>query len=606
MHDVGAGGLSNAFPELVHDANLGATFELREIDNADRSMSPMQIWCCEAQERYVLAVAQHDLNTFKMIAERERCGYSIVGRSTGPQQGEKRLILLDRSSEDHPAPIDLPMSVLFGKPPKTRKTVESRTLQLPSFDASLSTHLSEVPAHGLLQESINRVLALPSVGSKSFLITIGDRTVGGLVARDQFVGPWQTPVADVSVTASSLTPGMRTGEAMAMGEKPTLALISPAASARMAVAESIMNLAAADLNGRTEKIRLSANWMSASSHPGEGAAIYEAVEAIGMGLCPKLGISIPVGKDSMSMKMKWTDQRSQGMREVAAPLSLIVTAFAPVRDIRKTWTPALSRIEDVGETLVMFVDLAYGRKALGGSALTQVFGHVGNTAPDVHDTQLLKDYFDAMEQLKDFGIVLAYHDRSDGGLFTAVVEMMFAGRCGMNIMIDELCSSKDTRAVMETLWNEELGGVFQIRKRDETEFHRAFATCGPPVGLIKKIGRVSELSKQDLVIYHQHSVVYRASRVDLQQRWASTSYQMQRLRDNPACADNEFQSILDPSDPGLSYHLTFSPKDAVIPALSSWMNSLWRNKPKVAVLREAGINGHAVGFPFIYMNRRLD
>jgi phosphoribosylformylglycinamidine synthase len=561
----------------------------------------MQIWSCEAQERYVLAVAQDGLNTFKMIANRERCGYSIVGKTTDSQDGEKRLILLDRNSAVHPKPIDLPMSVLFGKPPKMKKIVNSRLMQLPPFDSSLSTYLPEAPTTGLLQESINRVLALPSVGSKSFLITIGDRTVGGLTARDQMVGPWQTPVADVSVTATSLTLGIRTGEAMAMGEKPTLALISPAASARMAVAESLMNLVAADILGRTERIRLSANWMSASSHPGEGAAIYEAVEAIGMELCPELGISIPVGKDSMSMKMKWTDKSNNEAKEVTAPLSLIITAFAPVRDITKTWTPTLRRLEDVGETVILFVDLAKGRKALGGSALAQVFNQVGNVAPDVHSTQLLRDYFDAMEQLQDMGIVLAYHDRSDGGLFTALVEMMFAGRCGLEIMADSLCDSKDTKLVMEALWNEELGGVFQVRKRDEIEFHRAFATCGPPKGLIKKIGRVPTSKKQEITIYHHNSVIYRASRSSLQQRWAATSHQMQRLRDNPLCADTEFESFANNSDPGLSYNLSFSSKDTILPSISTWMSTLsLKAKPKVAILREQGVNGHAeMAFAFM-------
>ncbi|KAI4121372.1 MAG: hypothetical protein LQ347_006881, partial [Umbilicaria vellea] len=423
IHDVGAGGLSNALPELVHDAGLGATFELREIDNADMSMSPMQIWCCEAQERYVMAVGEDGLNTFRKIANRERCGYSVVGKATGRREEQQRLVLMDRESKEYPKPIDLPMSVLFGKPPKMSKVVDSRKLRLPAFDGSLTSYLPETPTDSLLSEAVNRVLTLPSVGSKSFLITIGDRTVGGLTARDQMVGPWQVPVADVSVTATSLTVGIKTGEAMAMGEKPTLALISPAASARMAVAESLMNLAAADLLGELERIRLSANWMAASSHPGEGAALYEAVEAIGMELCPQLGISIPVGKDSMSMKMKWKDHESQEAKEVTAPLSLVISAFAPVASITKTWTPALRRYEDVGETILLFVDLAEGRKALGGSALAQVFNQVGNTSPDVHSVQLIKDFFDAVSQLQESGVVLAYHDRSDGGLFTTLAEM---------------------------------------------------------------------------------------------------------------------------------------------------------------------------------------
>lgn len=606
IHDVGAGGLSNALPELVHDAGLGATFELREIDNADSSMSPMQIWCCEAQERYVMAVAQDGLNVFKSIADRERCSYSVVGRTRGEAEEEKRLVLMDRDSKSHPKPIDLPMSVLFGKPPKMSRVVDSRKLQLPAFNSSLSFYLPEVPSHGLFDEAVKRVLTLPAVGSKSFLITIGDRTVGGLTVRDQMVGPWQTPVADSSVSATSLTLGMKTGEAMAMGEKPTLALISPAASARMAVAESLMNIAAAYLvEGQLEHVRLSANWMAASSHPGEGAALYEAVEAIGMELCPKLGISIPVGKDSMSMKMKWTDQETKEAKEVIAPLSVVISAFAPIADISKVWTPALRRLEDVGETVLLLVDLAQGRRALGGSALAQVFGQVGETAPDVHDPGTILDFFDAVKQLHEAGVVLAYHDISDGGLFTTLVEMMFAGRCGLQVSLADLCQTAAPRDLNEALFNEELGAVFQVRKKDEIEFRRCFATCGPPPGMIKRIGYVPRASKPDLVLYHgSNTVVYQASRSSLQQLWSSTSYHMQKLRDNPLCADAEFASILDSADPGLSYNLTYAPQENILP----WRASLTfltaslslLAKPRVAILREQGVNGHSeMAFAFM-------
>jgi len=602
IHDVGAGGLSNALPELVHDSGLGAIFELREVDNADKGMSPLQIWCCEAQERYVMAVGQDSLNIFKQIASRERCGFSIVGRTKGEEAGENRLVLMDRDSKEYPKPIDLPMSVLFGKPPKMTRTVDSRKLELPPFDSSLGLYLSEKDnTEGLLDEAVRRVLTLPAVGSKSFLITIGDRTVGGLTARDQMVGPWQVPVADVSVTATSLTTGLKTGEAMAMGEKPTLALISPAASARMAVAEALMNIAAADLLNGLERVRLSANWMAASSHPGEGAALYEAVEAIGMDLCPKLGISIPVGKDSMSMKMKWTDQASKEPTEVTAPLSLVVTAFAPVAHINKTWTPALRRLEDVGETVLLFVDLAEGHKALGGSALAQVFGQVGDQAPDVRSIDMLEDFFDAREQLQEAGIVLAYHDRSDGGLFTTLVEMMFAGRCGIEVMLDGLCDTDSTGKLIETLFSEELGAVFQVRKKDEIEFHRAFATCGPPPGLIKKIGRVPSASKQELTLHLGRKLIFKASRGTLQQRWSATSYQMQKLRDNPQCANAEYDSILHTSNPGLSYNLTFDPTVKIDPYISTILSSLsLTSNPRVAILREQGVNGHSeMAFAFM-------
>lgn len=482
------------------------------------------------------------------------------------------------------------------------RIVESRKLRFPRFDSSLRTYLPELSCN-VLDEAINRVLALPAVGSKSFLITIGDRTVGGLTARDQMVGPWQTPVADVSVTATSLTLGLKTGEAMAMGEKPTLALISPAASARMAVAEALMNLGAANVIHRLDRIRLSANWMAASNHPGEGAALYEAVEAIGMQLCPELGISIPVGKDSMSMKMGWRESASKEVKEVTAPLSVIISAFAPVADINKTWTPALRRREDDDghESILLFVDLSEGRQALGGSALAQVFGQVGSVAPDVRDAEMIKDYYDALEQLHDAGIVMAYHDRSDGGLFTMLVEMMFAGRCGIDIMLDSLCSNSQEPSIISALFNEELGAVFQVRKSDEINFHRCFATCGPPDNLIKKIGSIAPKHKQELTIYHGATLIYRGARTTLQQRWASTSHHMQRLRDNPSCAEAEFASIFATKDPGLSYNLTFKPSDNILPFSSTLSNRLsLTSKPRVAILREQGVNGHSeMAFAFM-------
>lgn len=596
IHDVGAGGLSNALPEIVHDAGLGATFELREIDNTDRSMSPLQIWCCEAQERYVLAVSPEGVNTFKAICARERCGYSMVGTATGGKtESDKRLILMDRDSEEHPKPIDLPMSILFGKPPKLTRIVESRKLRLPPFDSSLSMYLPDAPKDAILSEAVDRVLALPSVGSKSFLITIGDRTVGGLTVRDQMVGKWQVPVADVSVTATSLLAAMKTGEAMAMGEKPTLALISPAASARMAVAESLMNLAAASTTDRLNRVRLSANWMAASNHPGEGAALYEAVEAIGMELCPSLGVSIPVGKDSMSMKMKWKwkDGEKSEDKEVVAPMSVIISAFAPVDNIGHTWTPALQRFEDVGESVLLYVDLAEGKKALGGSALAQVFGQVGDQAPDVRDAEVLRDFYDAVELLHQSGIILAYHDRSDGGLFTTLVEMAFAGRCGIEVMLDGLCLTADTKQVVEVLFNEELGAVFQVTKKQEQLFQKAFASCGPPPGMIKRIGRIAPQKEHtDIVFYHGLKTVFRSSRSMLQQRWSATSHQMQRLRDNPSCADAEFENITDEANPGLSYNLTFNPKETILP-LAANFSGLLTARPRVAILREEGVNGAA-------------
>nr|POE87310.1 phosphoribosylformylglycinamidine synthase [Quercus suber] len=577
IHDVGAGGLSNALPELVEDAGFGARFELREIENADTSLSALQIWCCEAQERYVMAIAPDKLEVFIKIANRERCGYSVVGKT----ENEKRLILMDRDSQEEPAPIDLPMPILFGKPPKMHRIVDSRKLKLPRFDSTLETYMPKVPSQAILDNAVDRVLALPAVGSKSFLITIADRSVGGLTVRDQMVGPWQTPVADVSVTATSLTPGIKTGEAMAMGEKPTLALISPAASARMAVAESLMNMAAASLQTRLSRVRLSANWMAASGHPGEGANLYEAVQAIGMDLCPELGISIPVGKDSMSMKTKWEG------KEVTAPLSLVITAFAPVNNLSSTWTPALRRFEDVGETLLLFVDLAHGEKALGGSALAQVFGQVGDRCPDVRDVEDIKDFYHAVEQLHESDIVLAYHDRSDGGLFTTVAEMAFAGRCGLDVMLDNITKSGRTQDLVDTLFNEELGAVFQIRKKDENEFRGVFAPLRPIT-----IGTVPKIAKQDLSIHYGADCIYRSARKDLQQKWSATSWAMQRLRDNPGCADAEKENINDDKDPGLQFKLTFKPQENIMSYTASLTAPL-RTKPRVAILREQGVNGQS-------------
>lgn len=420
-----------------------------------------------------------------------------------------------------------------------------------------------------------------------------------MTAQDQLVGPWQTPVADVAVTLGSFSLDEKTrhGEAMAMGEKPTLALISPGASARMAVVESLMNLGAAHIKGATDvrgdlrRVKLSANWMAAVNHPGEGAALFDAVQAIGMELCPELKVSIPVGKDSTSMKASWKDE-SGDSKSVTAPVSVVISAFTPVEDVRSTWTPQLRRVEDVGDSLLMFVDLAEGHRAMGGSALAQVLGKLGNEAPDVRDTRLVVDYFDALSQLHEEDVVLAYHDRSDGGLLTTVAEMMFAGRCGVDISIDELAKDFTTSEALEALFSEELGAVFQIRKSDERKFRRCFATCGPPPGLLKKIGYVRPTSKPSLIVRHGASTLIDLDRAQMQQWWSTTSYEMQKLRDNPASAEAEFASLLDPKDPGISYKLKFEPADAGMPALTT-LKSLVTQRPRVAILREQGVNGHA-------------
>ena len=567
IHDVGAGGLSNALPELVHDAGLGAVFELRDIPSSETGLSPMQIWCCEAQERYVLAVAPEKLDCFTTIASRERCPFAVVGHATA----EQRLILKDR--ENHTTPIDLPMDVLFGKPPKMSRIATSRKRALPHFDASLvSYNLST----NVLSTAIDRVLKLPSVGSKSFLITIGDRTVTGQIARDQMVGPWQVPVADVGVTFSSLGENIITGEGMAMGEKPVIALISASASAKMAVAEALTNLAAADIVDLS-RVRLSANWMAAPDQPGEGAELYQAVQAVGLDLCPALGVSVPVGKDSMSMRMKWKE--GQVDKEVVAPLSLIITGFAPVENIHRTWTPQLQSVEQ--KTVLVLIDLANGKQRLGGSALAQVFGQIGKEAPNVEDASLLKGFMGAMNELHKMDLVLAYHDRSDGGLFVTVSEMMFAGRLGVNLDLVNIPGENDA-VIISALFNEELGAVVQVKESDLERLRHVATRHNIPSASVNVIGHVK--LDQTITIERKGTLLFKATRAQLQKTWASTSFHMQSIRDNPGCARQEFENILFDNDRGLWYNLTFEPSPTPIS---------FPSKPKVAILREQGVNGHA-------------
>lgn len=603
IHDVGAGGLSNALPELVKDAMGGGKFELRQVASVDNSMSPLQIWCCEAQERYVLLINRDRINRFISICNRERCGFSNVGTITSRDgDGGAQLILQDRETPSQPLPIDLPMDALFPPGRKQERTDKTANRSLKAFDSASS--LKERHGSSNLAEMITQatrlVFSLPSVGSKMFLITIADRSVGGLVARDQLVGPWQVPVADVAVTLSSFSVDEQTrhGEAMAMGEKASLALISPAASARMAVVESLLNLGAAHIKndpkvrGDLRRVKLSANWMAAVNHPGEGAALYEAVQAIGMDLCPRLGVSIPVGKDSTSMKASWKDKETGESKSVTAPVTVAISAFSLVEDVRNTWTPQLRRAEDIGESVIIFVDLARGFKAMGGSALAQSLGQLGNEAPDVRDTEIITDYFDAVSQLHEEGIVQAYHDRSDGGLLTTVAEMIFAGRCGAEIYIDELVSLGSESNVLDALFNEELGAVFQVRKSDEARFRRCFATCGPPPGLLKKIGFTRSSAKQSLTVRYRGKPLVDLDRAEMQQWWSATSYQMQKARDNPECAEQEYAAILDDKDPGISFNLRFDPADDGLSVFAS-LKGLVAPRPRVAILREQGVNGHA-------------
>ncbi|MBT00127.1 MAG: phosphoribosylformylglycinamidine synthase [Oceanospirillaceae bacterium] len=558
IHDVGAGGLSNAFPELVKDGGRGGDFELRNVNNDEPGMSPLEIWCNEAQERYVLAVKPEDLARFEAICERERCPYAVVGEAT-----ETHHLTLGDTHFDN-KPVDLPMSVLFGKPPKMHRTVERVNYEVADFDT----------ADIELGDAIERVLKLPSVASKSFLITIGDRSITGQVARDQMVGPWQVPVADCAVT----TIGYETyaGEAMAMGERTPLALVDAPASGRMAIGETLTNLAGAPIRDIAD-IKLSANWMCAAGHPGEDEKLYDTVKAVGMELCPQLGITIPVGKDSMSMRTVWQDGEEQ--KSVTAPLSLIISGFAPVTDARQVLTPQLRT--DQGETDLILLDLGNGRNRLGLSALAQVYNRVGRQVPDVDDADLLATFFAAIQELNKQGLLLAYHDRSDGGLLATVVEMAFAGHTGVDLSLDLLAA--DDSELLDALFAEELGAVVQVRRGETERVLTELNAAG--LGEIAKV--IGTLNPDDqLNISFDDEEIYSAGRVQLQRWWAETSYRIQALRDNSECAQQEFDGLLDRDNPGLNAQLTFDlNEDVAAPFIARG------DKPQIAVLREQGVNG---------------
>ncbi len=556
IHDVGAGGLSNAFPELVNDAERGAIFKLRDVHNEAPGMSPKELWCNEAQERYVLAIAPDALETFKAICERERCPYAVVGQAT-----EERHLSVEDSHFGN-KPVDMDLSVLLGKPPKMTRNVTHTERDLTAFDSSKLN----------LEEAARRVLRLPGVADKTFLITIGDRSVTGLVARDQMVGPWQVPVADVAVTLAGYQTNR--GEAFAIGEKAPLALIDAPASGRMAIGEAITNIAAANIADIGE-LKLSANWMAPAGHPGEDAALYDTVRAVGMELCPQLGISIPVGKDSMSMKTVWDENGEK--KAVTAPISLVVTAFAPVPDARKTLTPQLRT--DLGPTRLILIDLGAGKNRLGGSSLAQVFGQTDNTAPDVDDPAKLKAFFTTVQALNSAGKILAYHDRSDGGLFTTLCEMAFAGHCGVEVGLDAIAGN----GVAAALFNEELGAVLQVRTSDVAMVLDACARNG----LGACAHDIGTLTADDHVRFdHNGHEVYGERRIILQRLWSETTWRMQSLRDNPACAQQEHDRILDATDPGLHAHLTFDLNENIAaPFIASG------KRPRMAVLREQGVNG---------------
>ena len=556
IHDVGAGGLSNALPELVHESGLGGRFELRTIPNDEPGMSPMELWCNEAQERYVLAVAAEHLELFSAICERERAPFAVLGEATAEQQ----LIVGDGYFDN--TPIDMPLDLLLGKPPKMLREVQRKPFRKESF----ATRTLDI------NEAVQRLLRLPAIASKSFLITIGDRSVTGLVVRDQMVGPWQVPVADVAVTTAGYN--VFHGEAMAMGERTPVALIDAPASVRLAVGEALTNIAAASIES-IGKIVLSANWMAPAGHPGEDANLYEAVKAVGMELCPALGIAIPVGKDSMSMKTVWHD--ATGAKSVTAPLSLIVSAFAPVVDVRRTLTPQLTC--DQGDSDLILIDLGKGQQRMGGSALAQVYKTVGSQAPDLDDPTAFKAFFATLQALNHAGLLLAYHDRSDGGLFVTLCEMSFAGHVGVTVNIGALGDD-----AVAALFNEELGAVLQVRHGD-TDVVLSYLREAGLGRCAHVLGTLNGADK--LIINSGQRLLFEASRSELYRAWAETSWRMQSLRDNPDCAQQEYDLLLDNNDPGLHAVLTYDLDDNIAaPYIATGV------RPQVAILREQGVNGH--------------
>ncbi len=554
IHDVGAGGLSNAMPELVSDGERGGRFNLRDILNDEPGMSPLEVWCNESQERYVLAVSPDSLALFDALCKRERAPYAVIGEATE----EMHLSLADSHFDN--TPIDMPLDVLLGKTPKMTRDVT--TLKVKG-DALVRDGIT-------VADAVNRVLHLPTVAEKTFLITIGDRSVTGMVARDQMVGPWQIPVANCAVTTASLDSYY--GEAMSLGERAPVALLDFAASGRLAVGEALTNIAATEI-GPLTRIKLSANWMAAAGHPGEDAGLYEAVKAVGEELCPALGITIPVGKDSMSMKTRW--QQGNEQREMTSPLSLVITAFARVEDVRKTVTPQLL----TGDNALLLIDLGKGANALGATALSQVYRQLGDKPADVRDVQQLAGFYNAIQALVADSKLLAYHDRSDGGLLVTLAEMAFTGHCGVEVDIAALGSDS-----LAALFNEELGAVIQVAAADRVAVEQVFAAHGL-ADCVHVLGRAVEGDR--FVITSGGSTVYSESRTTLRTWWAETTWQMQRLRDNPLCADQEHDAKKDDRDPGLNVALTFKPQeDIAAPYIATGA------RPKVAVLREQGVNSH--------------
>uniref|UniRef100_UPI00258C0157 phosphoribosylformylglycinamidine synthase n=1 Tax=Diaphorobacter sp. TaxID=1934310 RepID=UPI00258C0157 len=595
IHDVGAGGLSNAFPELTNDAGRGARFDLRAVPLEESGLAPKEIWSNESQERYVLAIAPESLAQFTAFCERERCPFAVIGTATE----ERQLVLEDTAvtSGDQKFPVDMPMDVLLGKPPKMHRDV-----------TSVQRSFAPLNVDGLpLEKAVIEVLAHPTVASKRFLITIGDRAVGGLTHRDQMVGPWQVPVADAAVTLADFR-GFA-GEAMAMGERTPLAALNAPASGRMAVAESITNLLAAPIE--LPRVKLSANWMAACGEPGEDAALYETVKAVGMELCPQLGISIPVGKDSLSMRTQWSEGGET--KKVTSPVSLIITAFATLADVRGTLTPQLDAKEE--DTTLVLIDLGRGKMRMGGSILGQVLNQTGDETPDLDDAKDLIALVDAVNALRAKGAILAYHDRGDGGLLATVAEMAFAGQVGVALNVDMLITEGDgitdsrmdsgegknwgaqisgrrEERTLRALFNEELGVVLQVRTSERNEVMQTLrahglSTCSHFVGKTRPLSSPIDAGKGELQVWRDAKAVFSASLPDLHQVWDAVSWKICQQRDNPACADSEHAAAGDPADPGMHVQLTFDPLDNVAaPYIATGA------RPRVAVLREQGVNSH--------------
>lgn len=561
IHDVGAGGLSNAFPELVKDGGVGGVFDLAAIPQAEAGLSPLEVWCNEAQERYVLALGPESLTLFTEMCERERCPFAVVGRATA----ELEIVLINSNDPDGAThPIDLPQSLLFGKPPKMQRSFKRTKTATSPLDLS----------HITVTDAVERLLRLPTIASKNFLITIGDRSVGGLTVQDQMVGPWQVPVADCAVTLRTFD--SVAGEAMAIGERTPVAVTDAAASARMAVGELITNIAGAAID-KLSDIKLSANWMAAAGAPGEDEKLFDAVHALGMELCPALGLTIPVGKDSMSMKMNWRENGEP--RSVVSPLSVIISGFAPVVDVRHTLTPQLQP-----EGTLILIDLGEGRNRLGNSALAQVYNLAGGETPDTPEPAKLLAFFNAIQRLNRDGKLLAYHDRSDGGLFVTLAEMAFAGRVGLEIVLPDT-------SPLTFLFNEELGAVVQVRTEDTTAVLNQLRAAGLAAQLIGRTTATNELSFR-----HANDVVYSNARTTLHKIWSETSFHIASLRDNPESAQQEFALLDDPNRPGLFVDVPFDLAERVAapwlaPASHApGMPYLVVTKPRVAILREQGVN----------------